>query len=127
MQYILSEADRKEGTTMRNGIAKKTAYIGAGGGLVLFALFGLMPGSLMGGMAGINIAGWLFGLPLEAGLIPRVIVLVSMVAGVLVSGVGIVTATSTLGWTIGRVLEWTMREKTPAKENKAYATAEKRR
>jgi hypothetical protein len=111
---------------MKNSISKKTAYAGAGAGLVLFTLFGLMPGSLMGGMAGINIAGWLFGLPLEAGLIPRVIVLVSMLAGVLVSGVGIVTATSTLGWIIGRALEAAVREKVPAKESKTYATAEKR-
>ncbi len=111
---------------MKNSISKKTAYAGAGAGLVLFALFGLMPGSLMGGVAGINIAGWLFGLPLEPGLIPRVIVLASMLAGVLVSGVGIVTATSTLGWIIGRALEATVREKAPAKESKTYATAEKR-
>lgn len=111
---------------MKNTIAKKTAYVGAGAGLVLFALFGLLPGSLMGGAAGINIAGWLFGLPLEPGLLPRVIVLVSMLAGVLVSGVGIVTAASTLGWIIGRVLEATVREKAPAEENKTYLTAEKR-
>jgi hypothetical protein len=111
---------------MKNSISKKTAYAGAGAGLVLFALFGLMPGSLMGGVAGINIAGWLFGLPLEPGLIPRVIVLASMLAGVLVSGVGIVTATSTLGWISGRTLEAMLREKAPAKESKTYVTAEKR-
>ncbi len=111
---------------MKNRIAKKTAYGGAGAGLVLFALFGLMPGSLMGGVAGINIAGWFFGLPLEPGIIPRVIVLASMLVGVLVSGVGIVTATSTFGWIIGRVLEMMVREKAPAKENKTYAAAERR-
>ena len=112
---------------MKNSISKKTAYAGAGAGLVLFALFGLMPGSLMGGVAGINIAGWLFGLPLEPGLLPRLIVLASMLAGVLVSGVGIVTATSTLGWIIGRALEAMVREKAPAGENETYVTAEKRR
>jgi hypothetical protein len=45
--------------TMKITIARKTAYIGAGAGLVLFALFGLMPGSLLGGAMGLNIAGWL--------------------------------------------------------------------
>ena len=50
---------------MNTTISRKTAYIGAGAGLVLFALFGLMPGSLIGGAAGIGIAGWLFGLPLQ--------------------------------------------------------------
>ncbi|HXY62581.1 MAG TPA: hypothetical protein VEJ22_06575 [Nitrospirota bacterium] len=86
-------------------IARKTAYIGAGVGLALFALFGLMPGSLLGGAMGINIAGWLFGLPLQPGLISRIIVLASMLIGVLVSGIVIVTATSTVGWLVGRALE----------------------
>lgn len=87
------------------GAARKGAYIGAGAGLVLFALFGLLPGSLIGGAAGINVAGWLFGLPLEPGLISRMIVLMSMLVGVLVSGIVIVTATSTVGWLAGRLME----------------------
>ncbi len=90
---------------MKTAISRKTAYIGAGAGLVLFALFGLMPGSLLGGAAGINIAGWLFGLPLQPGLLSRIIVLVSMLTGVLVAGIVIVTATSTVGWLVGKVLE----------------------
>jgi len=90
---------------MKNSIARKGAYIGAGAGLVLFAIFGLLPGSLLGGAMGINIAGWMFGLPLEPGLISRAIVLVSMLVGVLVSGIVIVTATTTVGWLAGRLLE----------------------
>jgi hypothetical protein len=90
---------------MKTTIARKTAYIGAGAGLVLFALFGLLPGSLIGGAMGINVAGWLFGLPLQPGLLSRMIVLASMLIGVLVSGIVIVTATSTIGWLVGRVLE----------------------
>jgi small-conductance mechanosensitive channel len=90
---------------MKNTIAKKGAYIGAGAGLVLFAIFGLLPGSLMGGAAGINIAGWFFGLPLEPGLISRAIVLVSMLVGVLVAGIVMVTATTTVGWLIGRLVD----------------------
>lgn len=90
---------------MKTTMARKTAYIGAGAGLVLFVLFGLMPGSLLGGSMGITAAGWIFGLPLQPGLISRVIVLVSMLIGVLVSGIVIVTATSTVGWLIGKILE----------------------
>jgi hypothetical protein len=90
---------------MKTTISRKTAYIGAGAGLVLFALFGLMPGSLIGGAMGINIAGWLFGLPLQPGLISRIIVLASMLIGVLVAGIVIVTATSTVGWLVGKALE----------------------
>ena len=37
---------------MKTTIARKTAYLGAGAGLVLFALFGLLPGSLLGGAMG---------------------------------------------------------------------------
>jgi hypothetical protein len=101
-QARLSE---KEDMIMKTTISRKTAYIGAGAGLVLFAIFGLMPGSLLGGAMGINIAGWLFGLPLQPGLVARVIVLASMLMGVLVTGIVIVTATSTIGWLVGKVLE----------------------
>lgn len=90
---------------MKTTTARKTAYIGAGAGLVLFALFGLMPGSLLGGAMGINIAGWLFGFPLQPGLISRIIVLASMLVGVLAAGIVMVTATSTVGWLAGKVLE----------------------
>jgi small-conductance mechanosensitive channel len=90
---------------MKTTISRKLAYIGAGAGLVLFALFGLLPGSLLGGAMGLNIAGWLFGLPLDPGLVSRAIVLVSMLMGVLVAGIVIVTASSMIGWLVGLVLE----------------------
>ena len=90
---------------MKTTIARKTTYIGAGAGLVLFAFFGLLPGSLLGGVAGINIAGWLFGLPLEPGLLSRMIVLIAMLTGVLVAGLAIVAASSAIGWIAGKVLE----------------------
>ena len=90
---------------MNTTLSRKAAYIGAGAGLVLFAIFGLLPGSLLGGAAGIKLAGLLFGLPLDPGILSRVIVLTSMLAGVMVAGIAIVTATSTLGWLVGRMLE----------------------
>jgi hypothetical protein len=105
MQSTQARENEKEDTTMKTTIARKTAYIGAGAGLVLFALFGLMPGSLLGGAMGINIAGWFFGLPLQPGLISRVIVLASMLIGVFVAGIVMVTATSTIGWLVGKALE----------------------
>jgi len=95
---------------MKTTIAKKAAYVGAGAGLVLFAIFGLLPGSLIGGAMGINIAGMFFGLPLEPSLISRAIVLISMLVGVLVSGIVIVTATTTVGWLAGRLLEGSAHE-----------------
>ncbi len=96
---------------MNTTLSRKAAYIGAGAGLVLFAIFGLLPGSLLGGAAGIKLAGLFFGLPLDPGIISRTIVLVSMLVGVVVAGIAIVTATSTLGWLAGRVVEGPAHEK----------------
>ncbi len=104
---------------MKTTISRQGAYIGAGAGLVLFAIFGLFPGSLLGGAAGIKFAGMLFGLPLESWLLSRAIVLASMLAGVLVSGSVIVTASSTLGWLIGGALS-------VAVEHNTLAAAERR-
>ena len=90
---------------MNTTLSRKTAYIGAGAGMVLFAIFGLLPGSLLGGAAGIKLAGMVFGLPLEPGIISRVIVLASMLVGVMISGIAIVTAASAMGWLTGSLLE----------------------
>ena len=90
---------------MKNSISRQASYIGAGSGLVLFAIFGLLPGSLIGGAAGIKFAGMLFGLPLDPGIISRAIVLTSMLAGVLVAGIAIVTAASAAGWLLGRAID----------------------
>ena len=84
---------------------KKLAYMGAGCGVVLFALFGLLPGSFLGGVMGLNIAGTMFGTPVEAGLIPRMIVAASMVVGVMVSGMMFIMASTTLGWLIGTIVD----------------------
>jgi hypothetical protein len=108
------KTEREEDTNMKTTMTRQGAYIGAGAGLVLFALFGLLPGSLIGGAAGISFAGMLFGLPLEPGLVSRAIVIAGMVVGVLVSGIAIVTATSTIGWLAGATLGSTVREKTLA-------------
>ena len=103
---------------MKITMARKGAYLGAGAGLVLFAIFGLLPGSLLGGAAGISLAGSIFGLPLQPGLISRVIVLASMLVGVLVAGIVIVTATSTIGWLAGRMLSASAHEEKEAMGHK---------
>lgn len=89
---------------MNTTLSRKTAYIGAGAGMVLFAIFGLLPGSLLGGAAGIKMAGMVFGLPLDPGIVSRAVVLASMMAGVMISGITIVAATATIGWLAGRAL-----------------------
>lgn len=104
---------------MKTTMSKQGAYTGAGAGLVLFGIFGLLPGSLIGGAIGLNIAGMFFGLPLESGLVSRLIVLACMLAGVLVSGIMIVSTTTTLGWVVGSMLGST-------NEEKSLAAAERR-
>ncbi len=86
-------------------IAKKGLYVGAGAGLVLFALIGLLPGSFIGGVVGLSIAGNLFGTPVGAALLPRIIVGMSMVLGVMVAGVVFVVGGSLAGWAIGYLID----------------------
>jgi hypothetical protein len=104
------KTDEKEDTKMKNSLSRKTAYMGAGAGLVLFAIFGLLPGSLIGGAAGLKFAGMLFNFPVEAGIISRIIILASMLMGVVVSGIAVVTAASSIGWLVGRVLDASVRQ-----------------
>lgn len=99
---------------MKTALKRQGAYLGAGAGLVLFALFGLLPGSLLGGAAGIKFAGMLFGLPLDPGILSRLVVLMSMLVGVLVSGTAIVTASSTIGWLAGAALGTSVKKNTLA-------------
>ena len=90
---------------MNTTLSRKTAYIGAGAGMVLFAIFGLLPGSLLGGAAGLKLAGMLFGLPLDPGIMARLIILSSMLVGVMASGITMVAAATTVGWLSGAALQ----------------------
>lgn len=86
-------------------MAKKAAYLGAGVGLALFALIGFLPGSFLGGVVGLNIAGSLFGTPLTSTLAARLIVGLSMLLGIMVSCLIFVVGSTTLGWLIGNVID----------------------
>ena len=86
---------------MKKGIANKMAYLGLGAGMILFALFGIMPGTLLGGAAGLGVAGAIFGTPVEPGVAARMLLAVSMLLGVMITGLVIVTTTSTVGWLVG--------------------------
>jgi hypothetical protein len=88
-----------------NAGAKKGLYIGAGAGLTVFAIAGLLYGSFIGGVIGLNIAGSIFGLPLTASLLPRLVVGASMVLGIIVSGALSVASCSVLGWLAGHMVD----------------------
>lgn len=95
-----------------NSYSRNFTYVGIGAGLVLFGLFGFYPGSLLGGAAGVKMTGLLLGLPLDPGLVSRAIVLLSMLVGIAASGVMTVTATSSLGWIIGKAVDAAVQERT---------------
>lgn len=90
---------------MAEKISNKLMYVGAGVGIVLFAVFGLLPGSFLGGVMGLTLAGTLFGTPVEPGIIARILIAASMLVGVMVSGLIFIVASSTLGWLIGTIIE----------------------
>ena len=103
MQYIW-QMPGKEATKM-NKLTKNLTYVGSGIGLVLFALVGLMPGSLLGGAMGLNIVGALFGYPVTSGVLQRLIVAASMLVGVMVAGIIFVVGCSVAAWLVGTVIE----------------------
>lgn len=84
---------------------EKLTYMGAGIGIVVFALFGLLPGSFIGGVLGLNILSQFSGAAVEPGIFERILVAISMLCGVLVSGLMFVAAGSILGWAVGSVVD----------------------
>jgi len=99
-------------------IAKKGLYLGAGAGLVLFAIFGLLYGSLLGGVIGLGIAGSIFGYPVGPQIASRMIVAASMLFGILVSGVVFTGGLAFIGWAIGYAIESLMAKKEAEQEVK---------
>ncbi len=86
---------------MKKNISKKGLYIGIGAGLVLFVISGLLPGSFIGGSIGVHIAKNVFGGTIETSLLPRLIVGVSMLSGIVTAGLFLLIFTSSLGWLSG--------------------------
>jgi hypothetical protein len=102
--YIFARKEKEDKTMNDSGFAKNMVYMGAGCGVILFAVFGLLPGSYLGGVMGLNVAGLIFGLPVTSGLFSRLVVAASMVMGVMVSGIMFITAAATGGWLISTVI-----------------------
>lgn len=97
---------------MKNRIAGKLGYLGAGIGLTLFAVFGLMPGAFIGGIVGLNIVSNVIDGPAMPTLLPRIFTAVGMLGGVMVAGLMFITSGATIGWLIGTVADAV--SKTPA-------------
>jgi len=97
-------------------VAKKGLYVGSGAGLVFFALTGLLSGSFIGGVIGLKVAGGIFGTPVGAQLLPRLIVGASMVLGVMAAGFIFVGGGAILGWLAGHIIDALRHSKSEIKD-----------
>ncbi len=94
--------DMEEGNEMKpDKKSRRKTYAGAGTGIVLFAIKGLLPGSFLGGVIGLNIARSLLGTPAGSMLLPRFIVGLFMLIGVLISGIIFIAGSTAAVWLIG--------------------------
>ena len=88
-----------------NETAKKGLYVGVGVGMVLFVLAGLLPGSLLGGVVGLKIVGAMSGGPMTTAILPKIILAVSMILGVMLSAVVYILGPGMIGWSVGYMFE----------------------
>lgn len=90
---------------MKDRISKKMAYLGIGVGTVAFLKYGLLPGSFIGGVLGLKMVGSLFGTPVVAGILERLITASSMIIGATVAALIFLTIASVIGWIIGSAVD----------------------
>ena len=62
-------------------------------GLILLLVQGILPGSILGGIAGLKSAGMLFGQHTGSDLLSRLFVLGGIITGLMVSAIAIMTVT----------------------------------
>ena len=91
---------------LRNRTAKKFGLGGAGVGLTLFALVGLLQGSMIGGAIGLGIVNSVLGGPAGTTLLSRVVVGASMLAGIIVTGIAFIGISAGAAWAAGYVIGW---------------------
>jgi hypothetical protein len=86
---------------MKHNITHKTTYIGAGAGITLFAVFGIVPGIIAGGALGLMAADMLFGASANAGVLRSLMAVSGVMLGIILGGAVFVMASSILGWLVG--------------------------
>ena len=89
----------------KEGMATKVALAGGGMGLGLFAIYGVINATFIGGIMGLNLAGALMGFPVESAMIARALVALGMLSGILVAGAVFVASGATAGWLIGKLID----------------------
>ncbi len=103
-EEILQNAQNSRKGTGGESLSTKLAYLGGGIGIGLFAVFGLLNASFIGGILGINIVGSLFGYPIPGTLAVRMIIAFGMLTGVMVTGLLFIIAGMLSGWLLGTAL-----------------------
>ena len=99
--------------------AKKGLYAGAGAGLILFTIIGMLHGAFIGGVVGLSIAGSIFGYPVGPEIASRMLVAASMLFGILVSGIAFTGGLAFVGWATGYAIDSLTAKKTVEQEAKA--------
>ena len=90
---------------MKNTYSKKLIFVGAGIGLAIFAMFGILHGSLIGGVIGLQISNTLFEAQVAMGMIPRIIVTLGILFSVMLAAVVCVLGASLLGYLTGLIMD----------------------
>ncbi|MEJ2183874.1 MAG: hypothetical protein P8Y66_10200 [Nitrospirota bacterium] len=90
---------------MQDTFSKKLSVLGAGTGLTLFVIFGLVPGAFLGGVLGLNIGNFLFGGPLMPTIVSRILVAGGMLVGVFLAGLIFTAGGTSLGWLVGVAID----------------------
>jgi hypothetical protein len=98
-------AQEEKASGKKEKMSSVFSYAGGGLGLGLFAIFGVMKSSFIGGIVGINIAGAIMGLPLKSHILSRIIVALGMLTGIMVAGLIFISAGAVLGWAIGKATD----------------------
>ena len=99
------EANTNDKVTQKEGIAGKLTYVGGGVGLGLFAIFGIVNASFVGGVIGLNLAGLIGGFPVDSSILSRIIVVIGMLTGVMVAGLIFIMAGAIAGWIAGKAVD----------------------
>jgi hypothetical protein len=89
---------------MKQSITDKTTYMGAGAGITLFVVFGIVPGIFLGWALGVTIANMLFGSLPNADTFISFGAWGGMLLGITVGGAVFLMASSALGWLVGAIL-----------------------
>ncbi len=83
---------------------KFPALVGAGIGLAVFLAVALLPAVLYGGYAGVLLAGGIFGTPVTATILPRLLIAFGMLLGVTAVGSLFAVSGAAAGAAVGALL-----------------------